>query len=142
MKTVQKGFTLIELMIVVAIIGILAMIAMPAYKTYLIRAQIAEGLNLVAPVKQALAEFHKDSGNYPANNTEASLQTPTSYSGNYVASISVSGDTISITYGNKANAEIDGLTVSVIAQDNAGSTSWTCESGGTIPTKYLPSACR
>lgn len=142
MKAVQKGFTLIELMIVVAIIGIIAAIAMPAYQTYLIRAQIAEGLNLVAPLKQALAEFHKDSGTYPANNEEAALQTPTSYSGNYVASISVSGDTISIMYGNNANAEISGWTVSVIAQENSGSTSWVCESGGTILTKYLPSVCR
>jgi len=142
MKTVQKGFTLIELMIVVAIIGIIAMLAMPAYQTYLIRAQIAEGLNIVGPVKQAVVEFHKDSGVYPANNAEAALQTPTNYTGSYVTSISVSGATISILYGNKANAEISGWTVSVIAQDNAGSTSWVCESGGTIPTKYLPSACR
>jgi len=142
MKTVQKGFTLIELMIVVAIIGILAMIAIPAYQTYLIRAQIAEGLNIVGPVKQALAEYHKDTGNYPANNAQAALLIPTSYAGSYVTSMSVNGATISILYGNKANAEIDGLTVSVIAQENAGSTSWVCESGGFIPTKYLPSACR
>ncbi len=142
MKTVQKGFTLIELMIVVAIIGIIAMLAMPAYQTYLIRAQIAEGLNIVGPVKQAVVEFHEDSGVYPANNAEAALQTPTNYTGSYVTSISVSGATISILYGNKANAEISGWTVSVIAQDNAGSTSWICESGGNIPTKYLPSACR
>ncbi len=142
MKTVQKGFTLIELMIVVAIIGIIAALAIPAYQTYMIRAQITEGLNLVAPLKQALVEFHKDSGTYPANNEEAALQDPANYSGSYVTSMSVSGDTISILYGNKANAEISGLTVSFIAQDNAGSTSWICESGGTIPTKYLPSACR
>ncbi len=142
MKTVQKGFTLIELMIVVAIIGILAAIAIPAYQTYMIRAQIAEGLTLVAPLKLGLAEFHKNTGTYPANNTEAALQIATSYTGNYVSSISVSGDTISILYGNKANGEISGWTVSVIAQDNAGSTSWICQSGGNIPIKYLPSACR
>jgi len=142
MKTVQKGFTLIELMIVVAIIGILAAIAIPAYQTYMIRAQIAEGLNLVAPLKQALVEFHKNSGTYPANNEEAALQIATSYTGNYVSSVSVSGDTISILYGNNANGEISGWTVSVIAQDNAGSTSWICQSGGNIPIKYLPPSCR
>jgi len=70
------------------------------------------------------------------------LLTPTSYAGSYVTSISVTGDTIAIQYGNKANAEISGWTVSVIAQDNLGSMEWGCESGGTIPTKYLPSACR
>ena len=66
----NKGFTLIELMIVVAIIGILAMIAIPAYQTYMIRAQIAEGLNIVGPIKQAVAEYHKDTGNYPTNNAQ------------------------------------------------------------------------
>ncbi len=142
MKTVQKGFTLIELMIVVALIGIIAMIAMPAYQTYLIRAQIAEGLNIVGPVKQAVIEFHKDTGNYPANNAQAALQIPTSYAGSYVESISVNGDTISIMYGNKANAEINGWTVSIIAQDNLGSMEWDCESGGFIPPNYLPLACR
>ena len=81
MKNAQRGFTLIELMIVVAIIGILAMIAIPAYQNYIIRAQIAEGLALSDTVKVAVADFHDQSGAFPANNSDAALGPPTNYTG-------------------------------------------------------------
>ena len=87
---IQQGFTLIEVMIVVAIIGILTMLAMPAYSRYLVRAQVAEGLNLSGPLKVGVAEFFENSGAYPANNTEAALEAPASYAGSYVSSISKS----------------------------------------------------
>ena len=76
MKKVQQGFTLIELMIVVAIIGILASLAIPAYQSYTIRAQISEGLSLASPLKNAMASFYHENGSFPADNDEAALETP------------------------------------------------------------------
>ncbi len=142
MKRTQQGFTLIELMIVVAIIGILAMIAMPAYQQYLIRAQIAEGLNLSGPVKTAIAEFHEQSGLFPANNAEAALETPASYTGKYVSSISVNGAVITILYGKDANVVISGSTITITAIPNPGSMTWVCATAGLILDSYVPSSCR
>jgi type IV pilus assembly protein PilA len=142
MKNNQQGFTLIELMIVVAIIGILSSIAIPAYERYTIRAQIAEGLNLSAPFKTAVAEFVGSNGGFPADNTDAGLSAPGTYVGKYVQSVSVNGDVVSIQYGNDANARINGETVVLTAMNSGGSVNWTCASGGVIPDMYLPSACQ
>ena len=142
MKIVQQGFTLIELMIVVAIIGIIALLAIPLYQNYLIRAQVAEGLNLIGPLKAAIVEFHEEGGAFPANNAEAALNTPASYSGKYVDSISVSGSIISILYGNDANGQINGSTVTITAIASAGVLTWACASGGVIPDIFLPISCR
>ena len=142
MKKVQHGFTLIELMIVVAIIGILVSIAFPAYQGYTIRAQISEGLNLSGPLQNAVAEFYNDNGAFPIDNADAALQTAGSYSGNYVESISVNDAVISIQYGNNANTQIGGQTVTLTATGNLGSMSWTCASGGVISESHLPSSCR
>lgn len=129
-------------MIVVAIIGILASIAIPAYQSYLVRAQISEGINMSGPFKNAVAAFHEERGEFPVGNAEAALDLATSYTGNYVDSISVSGDVISIQYGNKANAEINGWTVTITATPNGSSMNWVCASGGIISDTYLPSSCR
>ncbi len=142
MDKAQQGFTLIELMIVVAIIGILASLAMPAYQTYSIRAQIAEGYNMLGPIKNAVAEYDMDYGNFPADNTEAALNAPAVYRSKFVSSISVAGPVISITYGNQANSEISGETVTLTASRNNGSYRWSCATGGVIPRNYLPSICR
>ena len=142
MKKAQHGFTLIELMIVVAIIGILATIAIPLYQRYTIRAQVAEGLNLTAPFKTAVAEFVYSNGVFPTDNADAGLSAPGDYIGKYVNSVSVNGAVISIQYGNDAHAQISGQTVILTAMNSGGSVHWACTSGGVIPSIYLPSACQ
>jgi len=142
MKKVQQGFTLIELMIVVAIIGILAAIAIPAYQDYTIRAQVSEGLNLSGGAKAAVTEFYQDRGVYPTDNAEAGLEAAANILGKYVASVAAANNVITVTYGIDAHAIINGQSVTMTAQDNLGSVSWACASGGGIADKHLPAACR
>ena len=142
MNKAQHGFNLAELMIVMAIIGILAAIAMPAFQTYTIRAQVSEGLNLAGPAKLAVSSYHLDRGQFPTDNTTAGMDTAGSYKGKYVESISVADEVISIQYGNDANARIAGEKVTLTATDNLGSVGWVCGSGGVIDDNLLPSVCR
>src|SRR5271163_2611168 len=102
-KKVQQGFTLIELMIVIAIIGILAAIAIPAYQNYTIRAQVTEGLTLADGWKTAIAEYYANTGVMPS---VGNLTGTVASAGKYESNITVTGGAIIITYGNSANAKL------------------------------------
>lgn len=138
----RAGFTLIELMIVVSIIGILAAIAIPAYQRYVIRSQVAEGLNLSSGAQTAVSEFFMGNGAWPSDNEEAGLSDATSIVGDYTARVVVADNVISVHYGVNAHADISDEVVTLTAVDNEGSVSWTCASAGVIKAWHLPDACR
>ncbi len=157
-KHTQKGFTLIELMIVVAIIGILAAIAIPAYQDYTIRAQVTEGLTLASPAKSSVAEAFANTGTFPVANVNAGLDpTPTNISGKYVVSVTVTNGVITVAYGNQANAAIAAKTITLTPGYSANNdVVWVCGDhaspalvtfptapvAGTVAQKYLPQICR
>ena len=143
MKKLQKGFTLIELMIVVAIIAILAAIAISQYQDYVIRSQVSEGSALSDGVKTAMAEFYQNHSTWPSNNASAGLATAASISGSYVSSVDVStAGQIKAAYGGpKANAKIPSSSILIFsAITHAGSIEWHCLKNN-IPAKWVPSSC-
>jgi len=137
----QQGFTLIELMIVIAIIGILAAIAIPAYQDYTIRAQASEGLNLAGAAKAAVTEYYQDRGVFPTDNATAGLPAAATILGKYTASVSVgAGGAITVTPGVDANPNLTGV-LTLVPVDRGGSIEWGCNTS-TIQDKHLPAACR
>ena len=142
----QKGFTLIELMIVVAIIAILAAIAISQYQDYVIRSQVSEGSSLADGVKTAVGEFVNNRGYYPAANTSAGLAAAASINGSYVSQINAAGGVITATFSStspqKANASISGKTLIFSPITQAGSIKWNCKgAAGGLKQKWCPSSC-
>ncbi|HEZ6548322.1 TPA: pilin [Neisseria meningitidis] len=161
MNTLQKGFTLIELMIVIAIVGILAAVALPAYQDYTARAQVSEAILLAEGQKSAVTEYYLNHGEWPANNSSAGVATSASdIKGKYVEKVEVANGVITAEMKSSGvNKEIQGKKLSLWAKRQAGSVKWFCgqpvtrndtatdddvtaASDKQIDTKHLPSTCR
>jgi type IV pilus assembly protein PilA len=155
----QAGFTLIELMIVVAIIGILAAIAIPAYQDYTIRAQVVEAFSLASELKGPIQEYRKERGRFPVDNAAAGVPDADKLIGNYVTRVDVHDGSINVTFGNFVNKAIEGQIVTlqpiVVKGSPASPMSWRCgyrgvpngmESVGANLTnmdrRFLPTSCR
>ncbi|MBH6194773.1 pilin [Neisseria meningitidis] len=162
MNTLQKGFTLIELMIVIAIVGILAAVALPAYQDYTARAQVSEAILLAEGQKSAVTEYYLNHGIWPSNNTSAGVATSSKIKGKYVKEVEVKNGVVTATMlSSGVNNEIQGKKLSLWAKRQDGSVKWFCgqpvtraanananaddvAADGTnkIDTKHLPSTCR
>ncbi|HFB5654360.1 TPA: pilin [Neisseria gonorrhoeae] len=163
MNTLQKGFTLIELMIVIAIVGILAAVALPAYQDYTARAQVSEAILLAEGQKSAVTEYYLNNGIWPENNASAGVASSAAdIKGKYVESVTVAKGVVTAEMKpSGVNKEIQGKKLSLWGRRENGSVKWFCgqpvtrngdaanddvtaDAAGTdnINTKHLPSTCR
>ncbi|RLA27174.1 MAG: prepilin-type cleavage/methylation domain-containing protein [Gammaproteobacteria bacterium] len=143
MRRKQHGFTLIELMIVVAIIGILAAIAVPMYLEYSVRTQVSSGLVLASGAKAAVTQSYQERGVFPGDNATAGLEAAANITGKYVVQVEVTGaGVIEVTFGNDVNIKILGATLIMTPTGTAGSVLWDCTGDAQLVDKWLPSACR
>ena len=155
----RNGFTLIELMIVVAIIGILASIAIPAYQDYTIRAQVTESFSITNELKLSIRDFYKVSGRFPADNAEAGVPAVEHLLGNYVTGVEVVDGAMHVEFGNNVNANLSGATITIrpiyVTESPTSPISWVCgygeppngmsaagEDRTTLDGKHMPAACR
>nr|CAA93251.1 PilE/pilin (PilE) [Neisseria gonorrhoeae] len=159
MNTLQKGFTLIELMIVIAIVGILAAVALPAYQDYTARAQVSEAILLAEGQKSAVTEYYLNHGIWPKDNTSAGVASSDKIKGKYVQSVTVAKGVVTAEMASTGvNKEIQGKKLSLWAKRQDGSVKWFCgqpvtrgakdddavtaDGNNKIDTKHLPSTCR
>ncbi|ENS9123283.1 prepilin-type N-terminal cleavage/methylation domain-containing protein [Neisseria gonorrhoeae] len=161
MNTLQKGFTLIELMIVIAIVGILAAVALPAYQDYTARAQVSEAILLAEGQKSAVTEYYLNHGEWPKDNTSAGVASASTIKGKYVQKVEVTNGVVTAQMASTGvNKEIQGKKLSLWAKRQDGSVKWFCgqpvkrdnanaakddvtkDDAGKIETKHLPSTCR
>ncbi|HJU39729.1 MAG TPA: pilin [Tahibacter sp.] len=147
-KHASSGFTLIELMIVVAIIAILAAIAIPAYQDYVVRAQVTEGMSLATGAKTAVWDYFAQHGAMPTDNAQAGLPAAAGIASKYVKTVEVTNGRVNVTFasggGFRANSAINNAILALSPLTTAGSIAWGCSpsAGTTVDAKYLPSACR
>ena len=154
----HKGFTLIELMIVVVIIGILAAVGIPQYQNYVARAQVADGLSMATSIKTAISEYYSTHGKYPSDNTALGIDSTFDIKGKYVRGIKVDDGRFEVIFNKEPDAHklIQNKSFYMIPTDEGGSISWRCACGATknsscvgggmpsgrqIDEKYLPSSC-
>ncbi|ENW2709096.1 pilin [Neisseria gonorrhoeae] len=160
MNTLQKGFTLIELMIVIAIVGILAAVALPAYQDYTARAQVSEAILLAEGQKSAVTEYYLNHGEWPENNGDAGVASSDKIKGKYVQKVEVAKGVVTAQMASSnVNKEIKNKKLSLWAKRQDGSVKWFCgqpvkradkadndavtaDTAGKIETKHLPSTCR
>jgi type IV pilus assembly protein PilA len=138
----QLGFTLIELMIVVAIIAILAAIAISHYQDYVIRTQVAEGASLVTSSKTAMTEYYNNTGAFASSNVSYGLPVPGSITGKYVTRVNATAGRIVATFGKDANKAIQGATLTFSAAPSDGSMDWICNPSQQMKNVWVPVVCR
>ncbi|HVF35875.1 MAG TPA: pilin [Candidatus Saccharimonadia bacterium] len=158
-KSATHGFTLIELMIVIAVLGILLAIAIPAYSDYIIRAQVAEGISLVGELRSRVIEFHRQHGRFPRDNGAAGVAAPEHLIGNYVERVEVVGGAMHVRFGHRVNEQIRGKMLSIrpvyVSAAPDSPMSWICGRAEPVPgmtaggddrtsleDRFLPASCR
>jgi type IV pilus assembly protein PilA len=143
MKTMQKGFTLIELMIVVAIIGILAAVALPAYQDYTVRAKVSEVVLAASAPKNTIAEFFQTNSRMPPAASAAITSQVSKYvSGVAYAYVSDTQGTITATSQALGSGITGSIVLTGVGVPTTGQVNWTCTGGNSINAKYLPASCK
>jgi type IV pilus assembly protein PilA len=157
--SLSRGFTLLELMIVIAILGILLSVALPAYSDYTVRAQVAEGISMVGELKPRIVEYQRARGRFPADNAAAGVAAPEHLIGNYVDRVEVVDGALQIRYGHRINDLARGAFLSIrpvyVRAAPDAPLSWICgraepvpgmvasgEDRTSLPDRFMPAACR
>ena len=138
----QKGFTLVEAMMVVAIIGLLAAFAIPAYQGYVIRNQVTEGFSLTSDAQAAVTEYYMESGGWPTLEALSSSFEMPQIDGTYTQQVTIDDNIIRITYAAHAHPAIANAEVNLVATDLNGRVTWRCAGSKSIVAKHLPEVCR